>query len=82
MSAGEDRGAVAGEADPENNLEIAKVTSFTSVHEKAIGDTVSYGWDGPTDPDNPRNWSLFWRLYGTAIPAWYALGMYAAVVHK
>jgi hypothetical protein len=29
-------------------------------------------WDGPNDVGNPRNWSLGARIYGVAIPAWYA----------
>ncbi|KAF2202288.1 MFS general substrate transporter [Delitschia confertaspora ATCC 74209] len=26
-------------------------------------------WDGPNDPDNPRNWSLWQRTYHTAVPS-------------
>jgi hypothetical protein len=26
-------------------------------------------WDGPDDPENPHNWSLWLRAYHTAIPA-------------
>ena len=33
-------------------------------------------WDGPDDPENPRNWSFGKKLYATAIPALYAFVVY------
>lgn len=30
-------------------------------------------WEGPSDPANPRNWSLAKRAFHTGLPALYAL---------
>ena len=34
--------------------------------------TTLTDWDGPDDPDNPRNWTFGKKLYATAVPALYA----------
>ncbi|KAF2730702.1 putative polyamine transporter 4 [Polyplosphaeria fusca] len=32
-------------------------------------------WDGPEDPDNPRNWPSWQRILHTAIPAFWTFGL-------
>lgn len=32
-------------------------------------------WDGPDDPENPRNWPLSTRILHSAVPAVYAFGL-------
>jgi hypothetical protein len=32
-------------------------------------------WDGPTDPENPKNWSLGSRIYHTMLPALYGFSV-------
>lgn len=32
---------------------------------------IEAGWDGPTDPGNPRNWSTWKKVFHTAVPALY-----------
>lgn len=32
-------------------------------------------WDGPDDPDNPHNWSMWKRVLHSAIPAIYGFAL-------
>lgn len=32
-------------------------------------------WDGPADPENPKNWSLGLRIYHTMLPALYGFSV-------
>jgi len=34
-------------------------------------------WDTPDDPENPRNWPLWQRIFHSAIPAVWSFGLYA-----
>ena len=33
-------------------------------------------WNGPDDPDNPHNWPLWKKIYGTVIPGLLGLAVY------
>lgn len=46
---------------------------------KQVSQEIVLVWDGPDDPDNPRNWPFRKRAFNTALPAIYAFLMYANI---
>lgn len=39
---------------------------------------MALDWDGPKDPDNPKNWPTWKRVLHSAIPSIYAFGLWVS----
>ena len=66
-----------GDGIPESNGE--NIDKEINGSPKQVNQDTLLVWDGPDDPDNPRNWPFRKRAFNTALPAIYGSLMYATI---
>jgi hypothetical protein len=66
-------------SSPDMNKEEKALDSFTDTDIETGKTAIEAGWDGPTDPCNPLNWSTWKKIFHTAVPALY--GFVSCVHH-
>lgn len=49
-----------------------RISSETGKQDEVRKSMTAHDWNGPDDPDNPRNWPLWQRVYHTTVPALFA----------
>jgi hypothetical protein len=54
-----------GETREKQEIELPLATKVRTVQD----------WDGPSDAENPMNWSLLKKSYHTAVPAFYGFAV-------